>query len=172
VRSDAEVSRARATLDAAKVQYKVLDERVEISSGHVSLCTVHLAKGLEFRAVAVMDCDALRRRHPGARPSARHQRGAGVGVFGGFGIDRVRPGASESERPSRAETASRMGQAALPGSDDLHRFSRTGRRQSSRSTSLGRPLPCTFRIISRSWLKNPAVTMPRLKPPCGWGTRS
>ena len=39
------------------MRYKVLDERVETASGHVSLCTMHLAKGLEFRAVAVMACD-------------------------------------------------------------------------------------------------------------------
>jgi superfamily I DNA/RNA helicase len=32
-------------------------ENVEIPSGHVSIATMHLAKGLEFRAVAVMACD-------------------------------------------------------------------------------------------------------------------
>jgi superfamily I DNA/RNA helicase len=37
--------------------YKILDENVETVSGHVSLGTMHLAKGLEFRAVAVMACD-------------------------------------------------------------------------------------------------------------------
>lgn len=37
--------------------FKILDEHVEISSGYVSLGTMHLAKGLEFRAVAVMACD-------------------------------------------------------------------------------------------------------------------
>jgi superfamily I DNA/RNA helicase len=35
----------------------VLDEHVETASGQVSICTMHLAKGLEFRAVAVMACD-------------------------------------------------------------------------------------------------------------------
>jgi superfamily I DNA/RNA helicase len=30
---------------------------VEPTSGHVSISTMHLAKGLEFRAVAVMACD-------------------------------------------------------------------------------------------------------------------
>jgi len=39
------------------VPYKGLDVRVETASGHVSVCTMHLAKGLEFRAVAVMACD-------------------------------------------------------------------------------------------------------------------
>ena len=37
--------------------FKVLDEHVETSSGQVSISTMHLAKGLEFRAVAVMACD-------------------------------------------------------------------------------------------------------------------
>ncbi|MEI6154984.1 MAG: 3'-5' exonuclease, partial [Deltaproteobacteria bacterium] len=37
--------------------YKVLDENVETMSGHASISTMHLAKGLEFRAVVVMACD-------------------------------------------------------------------------------------------------------------------
>lgn len=37
--------------------YTVLDEHVEPVSGHVSISTMHLAKGLEFRAVVVMACD-------------------------------------------------------------------------------------------------------------------
>ena len=36
---------------------KVLDEKVQTTSGHVSICSMHLAKGLEFRAVVVMACD-------------------------------------------------------------------------------------------------------------------
>jgi superfamily I DNA/RNA helicase len=35
----------------------VLDENVETTNGFVSVSTMHLAKGLEFRAVAVMACD-------------------------------------------------------------------------------------------------------------------
>jgi superfamily I DNA/RNA helicase len=35
----------------------VLDDRVDIRAGSVSVATMHLAKGLEFRAVAVMACD-------------------------------------------------------------------------------------------------------------------
>src|SRR5260370_38549597 len=35
----------------------VLDDRVETARGHVSIGTMHLAKGLEFRAVVVMACD-------------------------------------------------------------------------------------------------------------------
>jgi superfamily I DNA/RNA helicase len=37
--------------------FKILDEHVETSSGCVSISTMHLAKGLEFRAVVVMACD-------------------------------------------------------------------------------------------------------------------
>jgi superfamily I DNA/RNA helicase len=41
----------------AGLSYKVLDENVETKSGNVSISTMHLAKGLEFRAVVVMACD-------------------------------------------------------------------------------------------------------------------
>ena len=37
--------------------YKALDDEVETTSGHASISTMHLAKGLEFRVVAVMACD-------------------------------------------------------------------------------------------------------------------
>lgn len=57
VRSPKEVERARAALKVATLQHKVLDEDVETAAGAVSICTMHLAKGLEFRAVAVMACD-------------------------------------------------------------------------------------------------------------------
>jgi superfamily I DNA/RNA helicase len=36
---------------------KLLDENVETAGGKISIGTMHLAKGLEFRAVAVMACD-------------------------------------------------------------------------------------------------------------------
>jgi superfamily I DNA/RNA helicase len=57
VRSDAELARACAAVTQAGLPFKVLDEHVETVSGQVSICTMHLAKGLEFRAVAVMACD-------------------------------------------------------------------------------------------------------------------
>jgi superfamily I DNA/RNA helicase len=57
VRSEAQLPRAKAALDAAELAYKVLDQKVETTVGSASLCTMHLAKGLEFRAVAVMACD-------------------------------------------------------------------------------------------------------------------
>ena len=57
VRSPAELDRARAAVKNAGLPFKVLDENVETTQGHVSICTMHLAKGLEFRAVVVMACD-------------------------------------------------------------------------------------------------------------------
>ena len=44
-------------IEAAGLPHKTLDEDLETSRGNVSLCTMHLAKGLEFRAVVVMACD-------------------------------------------------------------------------------------------------------------------
>ncbi len=57
VRSEAQISRAEAALEAAGLAHKVLDQKVETTVGNASLCTMHLAKGLEFRAVVVMACD-------------------------------------------------------------------------------------------------------------------
>jgi superfamily I DNA/RNA helicase len=57
VRSEAQLDRARAAVKDAGIAFKVLDEHVETASGHVSISTMHLAKGLEFRAVVVMACD-------------------------------------------------------------------------------------------------------------------
>jgi hypothetical protein len=57
VRSQAQLERAKAAAQAAGMPFKILDERVETASGHISISTMHLAKGLEFRAVAVMACD-------------------------------------------------------------------------------------------------------------------
>jgi mRNA-degrading endonuclease RelE of RelBE toxin-antitoxin system len=57
VRSDAELERARAAVTKTGVPFKMLDEHVETTSGQISIGTMHLAKGLEFRAVAVMACD-------------------------------------------------------------------------------------------------------------------
>lgn len=57
VRSEAELDRARAAVKQAGLSFKVLDENVETAIGCVSISTMHLAKGLEFRAVVVMACD-------------------------------------------------------------------------------------------------------------------
>ncbi len=57
VRSAAELDRARSAVKDAGLAFKILDENLETTSGHVSIGTMHLAKGLEFRAVVVMACD-------------------------------------------------------------------------------------------------------------------
>ncbi len=57
VRSTAQLHRAEAAVNAAGLAFKILDEHVETISGHVSISTMPLAKGLEFRAVVVMACD-------------------------------------------------------------------------------------------------------------------
>ena len=58
VRTEAEYPRARAALEAAQAPYKVLDENVATQSGYISIAKIELSKGLEFRCVAVMACDA------------------------------------------------------------------------------------------------------------------
>jgi hypothetical protein len=57
VRSDAELERARGAVAKANLPFKVLEEDVVVTNGKVSVGTMHLAKGLEFRAVAAMACD-------------------------------------------------------------------------------------------------------------------
>jgi mRNA-degrading endonuclease RelE of RelBE toxin-antitoxin system len=57
VRSDAELERARTAVAKAGLPSKMLDEHVETTSGQISIGTMHLAKGLEFRAVVAMACD-------------------------------------------------------------------------------------------------------------------
>jgi len=57
VRSEAQVERAKSAVALAGLPVNVLDEHVQMTSGHVSISTMHLAKGLEFRGVVVMACD-------------------------------------------------------------------------------------------------------------------
>lgn len=57
VRSPAELERACAAVQKAGLPYRVLDENIETAAGYLSVSTMHLAKGLEFRAVAVIACD-------------------------------------------------------------------------------------------------------------------
>jgi superfamily I DNA/RNA helicase len=57
VRSTRELRRARNVVKQAGVQAVELSDKIEITPGKVSIGTMHLAKGLEFRAVAVMACD-------------------------------------------------------------------------------------------------------------------
>lgn len=57
VRSEEHLPRARAALFGAGLPHRVLDEHLATKEGEVAVATMHLAKGLEFRAVAVMACD-------------------------------------------------------------------------------------------------------------------
>lgn len=57
VRSEAQIGRAEEALRLADLPFHVLDDRVATEHDHVSVSTMPLAKGLEFRAVVVMACD-------------------------------------------------------------------------------------------------------------------
>lgn len=57
VRSSAQLARASAAAEAAGITSKILGEHLQTAHGQLSIGTMHLAKGLEFRAVAVMACD-------------------------------------------------------------------------------------------------------------------
>ena len=57
VRSRDELPRARAAVDAAGLELLELSAKVEAAAGCVRIGTMHLAKGLEFKAVVVMACD-------------------------------------------------------------------------------------------------------------------
>src|SRR3546814_17472632 len=57
VRSGTGLPRALKAVTAIGVSHKLLDDGVETVAGHVAISTMHWAKGLEFRGVAVMACD-------------------------------------------------------------------------------------------------------------------
>lgn len=57
VRTGEQLKRARAAIKAAGASGIELSDKVEAEAGKVAISTMHLAKGLEFRAVAVMACD-------------------------------------------------------------------------------------------------------------------
>lgn len=57
VRSPAQMSRARAAVNAADVDWRELGSKDESGKGQISISTMHLAKGFEYRAVIVMACD-------------------------------------------------------------------------------------------------------------------
>ena len=58
VRSMDQVDRAVVAIKRSGVPYSVLDEDMDAEEGTLRVGTMHLAKGLEFRAVAVMACDS------------------------------------------------------------------------------------------------------------------
>lgn len=57
VRTGEQLKRARAAIKIAGAAGIELSDKVEAEAGKVAISTMHLAKGLEFRAVAVMACD-------------------------------------------------------------------------------------------------------------------
>ena len=57
VRSEDEMERGFEAVHAAGMSAVALDERSEAVRGSIAVGTMHLAKGLEFRAVAVVACD-------------------------------------------------------------------------------------------------------------------
>ena len=58
VRSPEQIPRAVAAVQHAELQNAVLDAGAGEIEGSVTVATMHLAKGLEFRAVVVMACDS------------------------------------------------------------------------------------------------------------------
>jgi hypothetical protein len=57
IRSPAQLRRARMAVKRSGASAVELTDKVETTPGRISIGTIHLAKGLEFRAVAVMACD-------------------------------------------------------------------------------------------------------------------
>lgn len=57
VRSNAQLVRARAAVRAAGHAQMELSERLEQPLGRIAIGTMHLAKGLEYKAIVVMACD-------------------------------------------------------------------------------------------------------------------
>jgi superfamily I DNA/RNA helicase len=57
VRTGEQLKRARAAIKIAGASGVELSDKVEAEAGKVAISTMHLAKGLEFRAVTVMACD-------------------------------------------------------------------------------------------------------------------
>ena len=57
VRSEKELAWAEAAIKRSGIPYNLLDSYIQLAHGSAALGTMHLAKGLEFRAVAVMACD-------------------------------------------------------------------------------------------------------------------
>lgn len=57
VRSNKQLERAVHAMNNAKIPYLILDQSTEITSDKAAISTMHYAKGLEFKAVAVMACD-------------------------------------------------------------------------------------------------------------------
>ncbi|MDA8349046.1 MAG: UvrD-helicase domain-containing protein [Pseudomonadota bacterium] len=57
VRSEAQIGRATRAMREAGIACRELNTQVEVTGGFAAIGVMHLAKGLEFLAVAVMACD-------------------------------------------------------------------------------------------------------------------
>lgn len=57
VPSKGQLDRAKAALQLSGLPFSIFDDHIELITGKVTISTMHLAKGLEFRAVVVMACD-------------------------------------------------------------------------------------------------------------------
>ena len=57
VRSEAQVDRAKRVMKEAGIACRELNAQAEVAGGFAAIGVMHLTKGLEFRAVAVMACD-------------------------------------------------------------------------------------------------------------------
>ena len=57
VRSEEEFPRAAKALEISGIPFIILDSNMEVSLHKATLAVMHLAKGLEFKTVAVMACD-------------------------------------------------------------------------------------------------------------------
>jgi superfamily I DNA/RNA helicase/mRNA-degrading endonuclease RelE of RelBE toxin-antitoxin system len=57
IRSSAQIQRAKLAAHLSGMPFMVLDDHMETTTGKMSISSMHLAKGLEFRVVAVMACD-------------------------------------------------------------------------------------------------------------------
>jgi hypothetical protein len=58
VRSQAQLARAQAAAQESGAAYASLDDNLAVQPGKIPLLTMHMAKGLEFRSVVIMACDA------------------------------------------------------------------------------------------------------------------
>jgi hypothetical protein len=57
VRSESDISRALKAISTGRFKARLLDQSEPSNAEGITVTTMHLAKGLEFRAVAVMACD-------------------------------------------------------------------------------------------------------------------
>jgi mRNA-degrading endonuclease RelE of RelBE toxin-antitoxin system len=74
VRSTRELRRARNAVKQAGLPAVELSDKIEITVGKISIGIMHLAKGLEFRAVAAMACDDEINPLPRAHRECRRRR--------------------------------------------------------------------------------------------------